>query len=138
MSSSQSEAATPSADGQDAARAARLARKAEAARLARLRHKQYVADKQAEVAALREEEAALLAEEAAASGAALEEVKSELRRTLAPEQLELLASWLCEAEGGGGAALVETYVHETQEGVAPPLPPLKPPAATVPAASDGL
>ena len=96
-----------------------LGRRREAARLARLRHKQYVADKQAQVAALREEEAALLAEEAAASGAALEEVKRELRRALAPEQLELLASWLCEAEGGGGAALVETYVHETQEGVAP-------------------
>ena len=76
-------------DPEKAARLARLARKAESARLARLRHKQFVADKQSEVGALAHEEETLLANESTAAPAALATAKSELRKALSPEQLQV-------------------------------------------------
>eukprot|EP00962_Isochrysis_galbana_P044984 scaffold17586_cov112-Isochrysis_galbana.AAC.1 len=97
-----------------AARLARLARKAQAARVARLRHKQFVNDRQNEANALEREELALVAEEAARGPATLAEVTAELRRTLKPEELQQLASWLCETSGG--AAYVETYLQQQKRG----------------------
>ena len=91
-------------NAENAARLARLARKAESARLARLRHKQFVQDKQNEVIALQQEEETLLAEEEAASRGALESVRSELRRALTAEQMQLLNGWLIESEGGADSS----------------------------------
>ena len=76
-------------DPDKAARLARLARKAESARLARLRHKKFVQDKQSEVTNLQAEEEALLEEEATVGAAALQNARSELRKALSPEQLQV-------------------------------------------------
>ena len=109
----------------DAARLARLARKAESARLARLRHKQFVQEKQSEVAALQREEDQLLAEEVPASITALATVRAELRRALTESQLQLLSTWL--GDSPGGAPIVSMYLQPGEGSAsAPPLPPLPP------------
>ena len=74
-------AAADAAGAPSAARLARLARKAQAARVARLRHKQFVSDRQNEVAALEKEEQDLLKAEEQLSPSLLRNLKDELRKT---------------------------------------------------------
>lgn len=142
-------AATDAAGAPSAARLARLARKAQAARVARLRHKQFVSDRQNEVAALEKEEQELLKAEEQLSPSLLRNLKDELRKTLKPEEVQQLSGWLRETSDG--APYADTYFNGDGAGeggasaaTAPstaPTPPLfaqlptLPPAENAPASS---